>query len=335
MPQPWMTIERHIVESQRMYNPQATGELSKILMDIAFCCKVINKDTNKAGLADILGKANRENVQGEEQQKLDVWANELMKNVLSRSGLIAAMSSEEEEKAILVPSENTYGRYVISFDPLDGSSNIDANVSIGTIFAIHRRRLGQPAESELLQPGRHLVAAGYVIYGSSSIFVYSTGHGVHGFTLHPAIGDFLLSHPDIRTPERAKIYSTNEGHSDAFPEGVKKFIQYVKTPNKKEKLPMSARYIGSMVADIHRNLLYGGVFMYPPTEKSPNGKLRLLYEASPLAFIVEQAGGYASNGEIPILDIKPESLHQRVPLYIGSTYDVKMLEDFIQGRRDL
>lgn len=328
-----ITLSRKIREDERRH-PEATGAFSNLLEHIAIAAKVISREVNKAGLADICGFTGETNVQGEEVRKLDAFANETLVGVLGQSGFLAAMASEEDEEIIECASDAGPGSYIVLFDPLDGSSNIDANVSIGTIFSILRRPgIGAPArEEEFLQEGHRQVAAGYVIYGSSTMLVYTTGHGVHGFTLDASVGEFLLSHPDIRTPPRGKIFSMNTGNVGRLDEGVASYLRFITAENRAEGRPYSLRYIGSLVADFHRNLLYGGIFLYPADRKCPRGKLRLLYEANPLAMIVEEAGGKASTGWERILDVEPGSLHQRVPLIIGSRDDVEEAEAFIQGR---
>ena len=306
------TLAEFIVERQHEFT-YATGELSQLLTSFRLAGKMVNREVNKAGLAeDILGAQGTENVQGEAQQKLDVYANELFIRLLRSQGMVCAVASEENDD--IVHFDNG-GKYVVAMDPLDGSSNIDVNVSIGTIFSIYRRvSTGKKATMEdFMQPGTAQVAAGYIIYGSSTMLVYTTGHGVNGFTLDPSIGTFCLSHPHMTTPADGKIYSVNEGNYYDFSDGVRNYIDGCK------KQKFSARYIGSLVADLHRNLMKGGIYMYPGTTKAPKGKLRLLYEANPLAFIVEQAGGKATDGCTRILDIKPTELHQRCPLYIGSS----------------
>jgi fructose-1,6-bisphosphatase I len=305
------TLAEFITERQHEFT-YATGELTQLLTSFRLAGKMVNREVNKAGLAeDILGAQGSENIQGEQQQKLDVYANDLFIRLLRSQGEVCAVASEENDD--IVHFDNG-GKYVVSMDPLDGSSNIDVNVSIGTIFSIYRRvSTGDKATmADFMQPGSAQVAAGYIIYGSSTMLVYTTGHGVNGFTLDPSIGTFCLSHPDMKTPEEGTIYSVNEGNYYDFSEGVRGYIDGCK------KQKMSARYIGSLVADFHRNLLKGGIYMYPATAKSPKGKLRLLYEANPLAMIVEQAGGMATDGANRILDLKPTELHQRCPLYIGS-----------------
>jgi fructose-1,6-bisphosphatase I len=330
-----VTLSRFIMEEQRQY-PHATGDFSGLLNAIALAGKLIAREVNKAGLANILGLTGKINIQGEEVQKLDQFANEVMINSLNHIGHLCIMASEEVADPIRIPEKFPRGRYTCFFDPLDGSSNIDANVSIGTIFSIHRRlsESGDGVESDLLQKGSSQVCAGYIIYGSSTMFVYSVGQGVHGFTLDPGVGEFLLSHENIKTPPRGKIYSTNEGNYNFWHQGAKRYVDYLKSNENKLGKPYTSRYIGSLVADFHRNLLYGGIFLYPADmkdPKKPKGKLRLLCEADPLGFIAEQAGGLASAGSDRILEIEPQELHQRVPLIIGSREDVLEAESFIKG----
>lgn len=322
-----ITIERFIIEQERLY-PEATGELTNLLYDIALAAKIIAGQVRSAGLIDIIGSAGATNVQGEEQQLLDVLANETIKNAVGRSGRVCVMASEEDDEPIPLPDGSHAGKYVLLYDPLDGSSNIDVNVSIGTIFSIHRRvtSSGSGTLEDLLQPGFRQVAAGYIIYGSSTVMVYSHGHGVHGFTLDPAIGEFRLHDASAVTPPIGKYYSVNESNYARWSDGYRKVVRCFKGIDGQENERKNARYIGSLVADFHRNLLAGGIFMYPADAKSPNGKLRLLYEAAPLAFIAEQAGGAASDGQTRIMDIEPESLHQRTPLVIGSRDDVAFVE---------
>lgn len=315
------TLAEFIVERQHEFT-YATGELSQLLTSFRLAAKMVNREVNKAGLAeDILGAQGSENVQGEQQQKLDVYANDLFIRLLRTQGEVCAVASEENDD--IVHFDNG-GKYVVSMDPLDGSSNIDVNVSIGTIFSIYRRVSTGPKATmeDFMQPGTAQVAAGYIIYGSSTMLVYTTGHGVNGFTLDPSIGTFCLSHPDMKSPADGSIYSVNEGNWHEFSPAVRAYIEQCKTKK------LSARYIGSLVADFHRNLLKGGIYLYPGTQKAPKGKLRLLYEANPLAFIIEQAGGMATDGSRRILDIKPTELHQRTPLYIGSTV---MVEEAMKG----
>jgi len=328
-----VTIERYILDQQQAY-PEATGMLTNLLYDIALAAKIIASKTTRAGLAEILGSAGEENVQGEEVQKLDVFAQRTLYRLNDHTGRLAVMASEEVEEIIPIPDRFPAGPYVLVFDPLDGSSNIDMNVSIGTVFGIYRRKTaeGRGTLEDVLQPGRNLVAAGYVLYGASTMMVYSTGRGVHGFTLDPAIGEFLLSHPNIKLPTKPKYYSVNQGYQPYWSRGVQAYTEWLQhdTP---EKGGLSLRYIGSLVADFHRNLLSGGVFYYPADRKDPKkpgGKLRLVYEAAPLAFLVEQAGGYASDGTQPILDIQPEKLHQRVPMFIGNRVLVEKAEALIR-----
>ncbi len=330
-----ITIERHILEMQREY-PSATGVFTNLLYDIALAAKVIARETTRAGLVEILGLAGKMNVQGEAQMKLDVFANEVMVRMNSYTGRLCVMASEEEPDVIPIPEGYPTGPYVLVFDPLDGSSNIDVNVSIGTIFGVYRRlsQDGPGTVEDCLQPGSKLVAAGYVIYGASTMMLYTSGHGVHGFTLDPGVGEFLLSHPNIRIPPRAKYFSANLGYQGFWSEGVQQYTRWLQGRDKEDPRPgLSLRYIGSLVADFHRNLLEGGVFYYPADTKDPSkphGKLRLLYEAAPLAFIARQAGGYASDGRQPIEDIVPSSLHHRTPLFIGSRDLVEKAEVFIE-----
>lgn len=328
----FMTLARHIIEGERMH-PEATGELSDLLHDLSLAAKVISLEVNKAGLIDIIGFTGSENVHGEKVKKLDILAHEMLVKAMDHGGHLCAMASEEEEDIIHIPDQFHVGKYVLLFDPLDGSSNIDANINIGTIFSIFKRKSPEGTRGTLadcLQRGVEQVAAGYVVYGSSTMLVYSAGHGVHGFTLDPSFGEFILSHEDIKIPEKGKIYSINEGNYLYWHPGLKKYIKYLQREDKETNRPYSGRYIGSMVADIHRTLLYGGIFMYPSDSRSPNGKLRLMYECNPMAYLVEAAGGRAINGKQRILEVQPSSLHQRVPIYIGSPYDVTVVEDFLK-----
>jgi len=327
----FMTLGRHIIEEQEKYEG-ATGELSKLLHDLSLAAKVISLEVNKAGLVDIIGFTGDDNIHGEQVKKLDMLAHDMLIKAMDHGGHLCVMASEEEEDIIQIPHKFNIGKYVLLFDPLDGSSNIDANISIGTIFSIYRRVSpgdGPGTMKDCLQPGINQVAAGYVIYGSSTMLVYTAGSGVHGFTLDPAFGEFLLSHSNIQTPKKSKIYSINEGNYLYWHPGLKKYIKYLQEEDIATSRPYSSRYIGSMVADIHRNLLYGGIFMYPADSRSPHGKLRLQYECNPMAFIVEQAGGRATNGKQRILEIQPDKLHQRVPIFIGSEEDVKVVEKFM------
>jgi fructose-1,6-bisphosphatase I len=326
----FMTLARQIIEQEKLH-PEATGELSKLLHDLSLAAKVISLEVNKAGLADILGFTGDSNVHGEKVKKLDIFAHDMMIRAMDHGGHLGVMASEEEEDIIHIPSHFKTGKYVLLFDPLDGSSNIDANISIGTIFSIFKRITseGPGTLQDCLQPGSQQVAAGYIVYGSSTVLVYTAGHGVHGFTLDPSFGEFILSHENIRIPDKGKIYSINEGNYKYWHPGLKRYIKYLQDEDEKTERPYSSRYIGSMVADIHRNLLYGGIFMYPADSRSPNGKLRLIYECNPMAFIVEAAGGKASDGKKRILDLVPVNLHQRTPIFIGSANDVKMVEEFL------
>ena len=330
-----VTIERYIIEQERMH-PEATGELSGILYDMALVAKMISSRVRRAGLVDILGSTDMENVQGEIQQKLDVFSNETIIKAMDHGGRLCAMASEEAPDIIQIPDGFRCGKYCLLFDPLDGSSNIDVNVPVGTIFSVLRKITpGKHGELEdMLQPGRRQVAAGYVIYGSSTMLVYTTGQGVHGFTLDPSIGEFLLSHPNIRIPDPGRYLSVNDSYEQHWEENVKALMRRYRGLDGERKA-MNVRYVGSLVADFHRNLLGGGVFAYPANRRSPRGKLRLLYEASPLAMIVEQAGGAATNGTKRILDLQPTELHERTPLYIGSKSDVgiatSVLADVLTG----
>jgi len=330
-----VTIERFIIEEERLH-PEATGELSGVLYDLALAAKMIANKVRSAGLADILGATENENVHGETQQKLDVLANEIIVKAVDHGGRLCAMASEEEPGIIQIPDAFKCGKYCLLFDPLDGSSNIDVNVPVGTIFSVVRKiTRGRRGELEdMLQPGRRQVAAGYVIYGSSTMLVYTTGQGVHGFTLDPSIGEFLLSHPNIRIPDPGRYLSVNDSYEPLWDDNVRTLMRHYKGLEG-GRTRHSSRYVGSLVADFHRNLLGGGIFAYPVNAKSPNGKLRLLYEASPLAFIVEQAGGAASDGQQRILDVQPRELHQRTPLYIGSKSAVDLANEVIAGQSEL
>jgi fructose-1,6-bisphosphatase I len=329
-----VTIERHIIEGERAH-PGASGSFSGILRDLTLAFKLIWREVSKAGLVDILGSLGRENIHGDEVKKLDIFANDTIFKAMDHGGHLCIMASEEHEEVLPIPEKYPLGNYVLIFDPLDGSSNIDANVTIGTIFSIYRRitASGPGTIEDCMQPGYKQVAAGYAMYGSSTMIVFTTGNGVHGFTLDPSIGEFLLSHQNIRIPRKGKIYSVNEGNYHRWSEGMKKYIQYLCEEDKATDRPYSARYVGSLVGDIQRTLLYGGIFMYPADSKNPHGKLRLMYEGNPMAFLMEQAGGRATDGARRILDIHPTSLHERVPMFVGSTEDVLMVEQFLQGKR--
>ncbi|MFU8844900.1 MAG: class 1 fructose-bisphosphatase [Bacteroidales bacterium] len=326
------TLIEFINEKQADF-PYASGEFSRLLNDIGIAAKIVNREVNKAGLADILGFEGSQNIQGEDQKKLDVFANNQFIKALRNGGQCCAIASEENDDLITFDSPlSKNGKYVVAIDPLDGSSNIEVNVSIGTIFSVYRRKSEPGTDGtveDALQPGIEQVAAGYVIYGSSTMLVYTTGHGVNAFTLDPSVGLFLMSHPSIKIPEGGNIYSINEANYIYFPEGVKEFIRYCQEDDPETRRPYTTRYIGSLVADFHRNLLRGGIYMYPGTKKMKSGKLRLLYECNPIAFLAEQAGGKASDGFRRILEIKPGELHQRVPLFVGSKHMVEKAEYFM------
>ncbi|MBI1806411.1 MAG: class 1 fructose-bisphosphatase [Ignavibacteria bacterium] len=330
----FMTLERFINE-QEMMHPGATGEFSGLLHDLSLAAKLVWREVSKAGLVNILGTTDRMNVSGDVVKKLDEFADETIYKAMDHGGHVCVMASEENEDILQIPDQYTAGKYVLLYDPLDGSSNIDANITIGSIFSVFKRATttGKGTLQDCLQPGYKQVAAGYIIYGSSTIFVYSTGHGVHGFTLDPSVGEFLLSHEDIRIPVKGKIYSLNEGNFCNWESGMQRYIQYLKEQDKATDRPYSLRYIGTMVGDSHRTLLYGGIFAYPGDKKNPQGKLRLMYECNPMAFIIEQAGGRSSDGTKSVLQVQPASLHQHTPVFLGSTEDVKMCEEFLQGKR--
>ena len=328
------TLGQFIIEKQADF-PYAKGELSRLLRDIAIAAKIVNREVNKAGLVDILGTfGDNTNVFGEHQKKLDVFADEQFISALRSGGECCFVASEEQDEGVELTDSGVSknAKYIVCIDPLDGSSNIEVNVSVGTIFSIYRRKsaVGESlTQEDILQKGTAQVAAGYIIYGSSTMLVYTTGKGVNGFTLDPSIGEFCLSHPDMKIPNSGKIYSINEGNYIKFPEGIKKYIKFCQEEDFSTNRPYISRYIGSMVADIHRNLLLGGVFIYPQTAAQPNGKLRLMYECNPIAFIIEQAGGRASTGSKRILEIEPTELHQRVPAILGSTEMVHKVLEFL------
>lgn len=325
------TLGQFIIEKQADF-PYAKGELSRLLRDIGIAAKLVNREVNKAGLVDIIGEAGTSNVQGENQKKLDVYANEQFISALTYGGECCIVVSEENDEYIHIEGEvSKNAKYIVAIDPLDGSSNIDVNVNVGTIFSIYRRKSlsGKPTIEDILQKGIEQVAAGYVTYGSSTMLVYTTGKGVNGFTLDPSIGEFCLSHPDMRIPKDGHIYSINEGHYTHFPDGVKKYIKYCQVEDEGTSRPYTSRYIGSMVADLHRNLILGGIFIYPITASAPNGKLRLVYECNPMAFIIEQAGGKASNGYQRILELDVNTLHQRSAIFIGSENMVNKAEEMM------
>ena len=329
-----MTLERFIHEQEHLH-PSATGDFSAILHDLALAAKLVWREVNKAGLVNILGTTDRMNISGDTVKKLDEFADETIYKAMDHGGHLCVMASEENEDILHIPDEYPNGKYVLLYDPLDGSSNIDANITIGSIFSIYHRISadGKGTLEDCLQPGYKQVAAGYVIYGSSTIFVYSTGYGVHGFTLDPTVGEFLLSNENIRIPKKGKIYSFNEGNFGAWDTGLQRYIEYLKEQDKATERPYSLRYIGTMVGDSHRTLLYGGIFAYPGDKKNPDGKLRLCYECNPVAFLIEQAGGRATNGKQRILDLQPSSLHQHTPVFLGSEEDVQMCEEFLRGER--
>lgn len=326
------TLTEFIIERQADF-PYATGEFTRLLHHIGVAGKIVNKAINRAGLADVLGSNGTVNIQGEEQKMLDYLANELFTTSLRNSAECCGVASEENDEIVTFDEEMAReGKYIVCMDPLDGSSNLESNVSVGTIFSIYRRispRGEKPVLEDFLQEGQKQVCAGYIIYGSSTMMVYTTGKGVFGFTLDPSIGEFCLSHNGIQTPTSGKIYSVNEGNYNSFPEGVQRYIDYCKEGSPASGRPYTGRYIGSMVSDFHRNLLCGGIYLYPPTDKKPDGKLRLIYECNPIAFLAEQAGGKASTGTKRILEIKPQTLHQRVPFVVGSYNMVKKAEEFM------
>lgn len=330
------TLGEFIIENQAEF-AYSSGELSRLINSIRLAAKVVNHEVNKAGLVDITGAAGETNVQGEDQQKLDVYANEKFIQTLTNREIVCGIASEEMEDFITIAGHKNdhKNKYVVLMDPLDGSSNIDVNVSVGTIFSIYRRvsPIGTPVQMEdFLQPGNKQVAAGYIVYGTSTMLVYTTGHGVNGFTLNPALGSWYLSHPDMQFPEQGRIYSVNEGNYVHFPQGVKDYIKYCQ--EEKDDRPYTSRYIGSLVSDFHRNMIKGGIYFYPTTSAAPDGKLRLLYECNPMAFIAEQAGGKASNGFNRILDIEPTELHQRVPFFCGNKNMVEKVEEFMAKDRE-
>ena len=333
MPDKIVTIQRHIMEQQARHTA-ATGEFTRLLWDLVLAFKMISREVNRAGLANVLGLAGKQNVQGEQVTKLDDFAQRRIFEQMDHGGHLCCMASEESEELIAIPPQFPRGKYVLLFDPLDGSSNIDANASVGTIFSIQRKRTPgvDGTVDDCLQKGSEQVAAGYVVYGSSTMLVYSAGHGVHGFTLDPSLGEFLLSHENIRIPARGKIYSVNEGNEASWDEGTRAYVRRLKERDPTSGHPYSLRYIGALVADFHRTLLYGGIFLYPADVSDPakpKPKLRLLYEASPIAFIAEQAGGLATTGRERILDIQPKGLHERIPLVVGSPEDVREYQQFL------
>lgn len=321
------TVQQHILEEQRRYYPQASGEFSWLLSGVTLATKMVASMVRRAGLVGVLGATGDENVQGETVQKLDVAANKALLHCLGNRGNVAIMASEENEEPVVVERDREHGKYVVIFDPLDGSSNIDVNVSTGTIFSILRREPDpdrtRSSLADVLQPGYRQVAAGYVVYGPSTMLVYTTGNGVYGFTLEPSIGAYLMSHEAIRVPERGNIYSVNEANADSFPPAYRKYLARLRSGEAGRTY--TSRYVGSLVADFHRTLIKGGVFLYPPTKSHPTGKLRLLYEANPIAFLAEQAGGLATDGKQRMLDVSPTSLHQRTPLLVGGRFEMELL----------
>ena len=333
-PQKFMTLERHIIEGERNH-PDATGELSGLLTGLLLASKLVWREVTKAGLVNILGTTDRMNISGDIVKKLDEFADQTIYKCMDHLGHLCVMASEENEDLLHIPVNYPNGKYVLLFDPLDGSGNIDANITIGSIFSVYQRVTpsGPGTLQDVLQPGHRQVAAGYALFGSSMMFVYTTGHGVHGFTLDPTVGEFLLSHENIRIPGKGAIYSTNEGNSGRWSPAMQKYIRYLKQEDPATDRPYSARYVGSLVADVHRTLLYGGIYFYPGDTKNAKGKLRLMYENNPLAFLVEEAGGAATDGTKRILDVLPESLHERCPLFIGSAQDVRCVQEFLEGKR--
>jgi fructose-1,6-bisphosphatase I len=329
-----MTLERFINEQERLY-PNATGNFSGLLHDLSLAAKLVWREVCKAGLVNILGATGTMNASGDAVKKLDVFADETIYKAMDHGGHLCVMASEENEDILHIPDEYPDGKYVLLYDPLDGSSNIDANITIGSIFSVYRRvsKSGKGTLADCLQSGYKQVAAGYIIYGSSTMFVYSTGRGVHGFTLDPTVGEFLLSHENIRIPKKGKIYSLNEGNYRNWDEKVQRYVRYLTEEDSATGRPYSLRYIGTMVGDSHRTLLYGGIFSYPADRKNPNGKLRLMYECNPMAFIIEQAGGRSTDGKQSILQIQPTSLHEHTPVFLGSEDDVTLCEEFLQGKR--
>lgn len=333
MSQKNQTLGEFIIENQASFK-YTSGELTKLLNSIRLAAKVVNHEVSKAGLVDIIGTAGDTNIQGEDQQKLDVYANEKFIKALTKRNIVCGIASEEEDHYITINSQddNHQNKYIVLIDPLDGSSNIDVNVSVGTIFSIYRRvtPIGTPVTmADFLQKGNQQVAAGYVVYGTSTMLVYTTGDGVNGFTLNPAIGTFYLSHPNMEFPKDGRIYSVNEGNYIHFPQGVKNYIKYCQ--EEEEDRPYTSRYIGSLVSDFHRNMIKGGIYLYPKSSLNSDGKLRILYECNPMAFIAEQANGKASDGFTRILDIEPSKLHQRVPFICGSKNMVEKAEEFMRN----
>jgi len=329
------TVTQHIASQQRRI-PTATGEFTQLLQEIIVAAKVIRDKITLAGIAEVLGSTEEQNATGDTVKVLDVLANAIMKRRLLHSGLVCMIVSEEDEQPVIAASKHSGGKYVVAVDPCDGSSNIACNVPVGTIFGVWERvspRTEQPTLQDALQVGRKMCCGGYVLYGPSSMLVYTTGHGVHGFTYDPSIGEFILTHENMKFPPKSKCYSVNEAYSVYWHEGFKRYVEWIKTPDKTDGRPYGGRYVGSLVSDFHRNLLYGGIYMYPKDTRSTSGKLRLLYECAPLTFVAEQAGGLGSTGEQNILDIQPTEIHERVPLFIGNKYDVEVAHEFLAGKR--
>lgn len=328
----FITLE-HYISQEKSKHPGATGEFTYLLHDLGLAIRTISREVRRAGISDILGMTDSTNVHGEQVKKLDVFANEAIIRAMDHGGHLCLMASEENEEPIQIPEKFDKGKYVLVFDPLDGSSNIDINATIGTVWGLYKRLKPSSTESgtveDLLQPGYKQVAAGYALYGSSTVLVYTTGQGVNMFTYDPTIGEFILINENVQIPKKASFYSVNEGNAGKFPDGIKKYLRDIKESSKELQRPYKLRYIGTGVADVHRTILYGGLFMYPQDNSHPNGKLRLVYEANPLAMIVEQAGGKASNGKERILKITPENIHQRTPLFMGSTDNVKEIERYL------
>ncbi len=329
----FLTVQQHIQEEQKRINPHSSGEFSWLLSGITLATKIVAAQIRRAGLVDVIGSAGTTNVQGESVQKLDILANQALLTCLGNRGNVGVLASEENEEPVVTLRDPRYGKYVVIFDPLDGSSNIDVNVSVGTIFSILRRDMDghaeRPPEMDVLQPGTKQVAAGYVLYGAATLFVYSTGNGVHGFTLDPLIGAYVLTHPNLKMPETGPYYSVNEANSASFPPGYQRYLQMLREG--KGGRVYSSRYVGSLVADFHRTLVKGGIFLYPPTGRYGEGKLRLMYEANPIAFLAEQSGGVATDGHRRILEIQPTSLHQRTPFVVGSRKESTLLTEVLES----
>lgn len=336
---PRLTTINHHIDAEQTLHPEATGEFTSLLNDLTLAIRLISRDVRRAGLNDILGLTRDTNVHGEQVRKLDVYSNEVIKRAMARGGHVAIMASEEEEDIVIMPKGQINPKYVLVFDPLDGSSNIDVNVTIGTIFSLYKRldptSEEQASLTDVLQPGYKQEAAGYALYGSSTILVYTTGHGVHAFTYDPTVGEFLLTKENIKIPTKGKQYSINEGYYYRWDDNMRQYVDYLKTPTKDKSRPYSLRYIGSAVGDVHRTLLKGGIYLYPGDNKMPNGKLRLVYEANALAMVIEQAGGRATNGDKRILEIKPQDIHERTPFVVGSKEDVFEAEAFMKGEHPL